>query len=72
MRIFSFRPQTPFLGKFGPKNLNFQFELKFGTNLNKQNSMLGFTLSILTDNTFFCVNLVKKNENSQFELKFGT
>ena len=62
MRIFSVRPQTPFLSKFGPKNLNFQLELKFGTNtnLNKQNSMMGFTLSILTDNTFFAQIWSKK------------
>ena len=29
--IFCFRPQTPFLGKFGPKNQNCPFKLKFGT-----------------------------------------
>ena len=26
-----FRPEIPFLGKFGPKNQNFQFKLKFDT-----------------------------------------
>ena len=38
-----------FLGKFGPKNQNCLFKLKFGTytNLNMQNSMAVFTLSVL-------------------------
>ena len=29
--FFRFRPEIPFLSKFGPKNKNFQFKLKFGT-----------------------------------------
>ena len=28
---FFFRQETPFLAKFGPKNQNCQFKLKFGT-----------------------------------------
>ena len=31
VHFFCFRPETPFLGKFGPKNQNCQFKLKFGT-----------------------------------------
>ena len=45
--LFCFRPEKPFLGKSGQKNQNCQFKLKFvtKTNLNKQNSMMMFTLS---------------------------
>ena len=28
---YRFQPEIPFLGKFGPKNENCQFKLKFGT-----------------------------------------
>ena len=28
--FFCFRPEIPFLGKFGSKNQNCQFKLKFG------------------------------------------
>ena len=31
VHFFYFRLETPFFGKFGPKNLNCQFKLKFGT-----------------------------------------
>ena len=42
--FFSFRAEIPILDKFGPKNQNYQFKLKFGTqtNLNIQNSMVVF------------------------------
>ena len=48
MEIFSFRPGTPFSGKFGPKNQNCQFELKFGTytNSNMQYSMMMVIFSV--------------------------
>ena len=65
-RIFSFRPDTPFLGKFGPKNQNCKFELKFGTctNLNKHNSMVVFSFSIFDRKCSFGegggTNLVQK------------
>ena len=29
VRIFLFRAEIPFSGKFGPKNQSFQFKLKF-------------------------------------------
>ena len=29
--FFCFKPETPFLGKFVPKNQNCQFKLNFGT-----------------------------------------
>ena len=31
VHFFCFRPETQFLGKFGSKNQNCQFKLKFGT-----------------------------------------
>ena len=30
VHFFCFRQEIPFLGKFGPKNQNVQFKLKFG------------------------------------------
>ena len=58
---FRFRPQTPFLAKFGPKNQNCQFILKFGTwtNLNMQNSMAMFNFSAFDWNYPFWANLVQ-------------
>ena len=40
--------ETPFLGKFDPKNQNFLFKLKFGTRTNSdiQNSLVMFTFSV--------------------------
>ena len=47
--FFGFRPETPFLGKFGSNSQNCQFKLKFGTwtNSKMQNSMVLFTFSVL-------------------------
>ena len=43
--VFCRLPETPFLGKFGPKDQICQFKLKFGieTNSNMRNSMVVFT-----------------------------
>ena len=62
MRFLCFRPETPFLGKFGPKNQNSLFKLKFRTytNLNIQNSMVMFTFSAFDQKSLFWVNLVQK------------
>ena len=48
-KLVLFGLETPFLGKFGTKNQNCQFKLKFGTktNSNMQNSMALFTFSVL-------------------------
>ena len=45
--LFYFRLEVLVLGKFGPKNQNSDFELKFciSTNLNMQNSMVMLTFS---------------------------
>ena len=53
-----------FLGKFGPKNQNCQFQLKFGTqtNLNMQNSMVVFTFSALDQKNPFWGNFVQKSK----------
>ena len=49
------------LGKFGPKNQNCQFKLKFGTktNLNMENSMVAFTLAVLDWEFPFWENLIQ-------------
>ena len=54
--------EIPFLGKFGPKNQNSHFKLKFGTytNSNMQNSMVMFILSVFDWKYPFWANLVQK------------
>ena len=61
VHFFRFRPQIPFLGKFGPKNQNCQFILKFGTwtNSNMQNSMAMFNFSAFYWNYPFWANLAQ-------------
>ena len=70
VRFFFFRLEITFLGKFGPKNQNRQFQLNFGakTNWNMQNSLVMFTFSILGRKDPFWANLVKKIK----KLKSGT
>ena len=60
--FFCARPKTRFLGKFGQKNQNCQFKLKFGTetNSNMQNSMALFTFSVSDRKHRFWGNLVQK------------
>ena len=57
-----FTTEIPFLGKFGPKNQNYQFKLKFGnsTNSNMQNSIMVFTFSIFDLNNLFWANVIQK------------
>ena len=52
----------PFLGKFGPKNQNSHFKLKFGTytNSNMQNSMVMFIFFVLEWKYPFGANLVEE------------
>ena len=61
VHFFRFRPQISFLGKFGPKNQNCQFILKFGTwiNSNMQNSMAMFNFSAFYWTYPFWANLVQ-------------
>ena len=49
VHFFCCWPETSFLGKFGPKNQNYQFNLNFGTltNSNMENSIVVFTFSVL-------------------------
>ena len=49
VHFFCFRSETPFLGKFEPKNQNCQFQLKFGTS-NMNNSVVMFVFSGLAGN----------------------
>ena len=56
-----FTTQIPLLDKFGPKNQNYQFKLKFGTsaNSNMQNSVMVFTFSIFDQNNLFWANVIQ-------------
>ena len=58
MMVFAFA----LLGKFGSKNQNCQFKLKFctKTNSNVQNSILVLTFGVLEQKYPFCANLVEK------------
>ena len=60
--FFCVRSEMSFLGKFGPKNQNCQFTLKFGTktNFNMQNSMMVFNFAVLNWKYPFGENLVSK------------
>ena len=62
VHFFCFRWETPFQGKFGPKNQNCQFQLKFGTktNSNMQSSVVVFTFCVLDWKHPFWANLVQK------------
>ena len=62
---FFFRLKIPFLGKFGPKNQNYQFKLKFGIyfNSNIQNSMVMFTFCVFDGKYRFWANASKKAVN---------
>ena len=61
VHLICFRLEIPILGKFGPKNQNRQFILKFGTwnNSNMQNSMAMFNFSVFYCNYPFWANLVQ-------------
>ena len=60
--LFCVRRETPFLGKFGPKNQNCQFKLKFGTktNSNMQKSLVGLTFFYFDGKHPVWVKLVQK------------
>ena len=61
--FFVFDQKIPFLGKFGPKNKNRQFNLKVDTyiNSNLQNSIVIFIFFFLfRSEIFFWVNLIQK------------
>ena len=61
--FFHFRLEIiPFLDKFGSKNQNNQFKLKFGNYIdsNMQNSMVIFTFSVCDRKYPFWVNLIQK------------
>ena len=62
VRFFCFPREIAFLGKFGPKNQNCQFKLKYNTQTNSdiQNSMVTFSFSIFDWEYLFWTNLVQK------------
>ena len=64
----------PLLGKFGLKNQNTHFMLKFGTytNSNTQNSVMLFTFFCFWVEMPFLGKFGPKNQNSHFKLKLGT
>ena len=64
VRFFYFRPEVPFWGKYGLKNQNCEFKLKFGTwtNWNMQNSMMMFTFSVSEQIHPFWANVVQKTK----------
>ena len=66
--------EIPFLGKFGPKNQNCHFKLKFGTNTNSnmQNSMVMFIFFCFWVEIPFLGKFGPKHQNYHFKLKFGT
>ena len=61
MFTFFFLSENTFMGKFGSKNQNCMFELKFDTltSLNMQNSVVVFTFSVLDQKNPFFANIFK-------------
>ena len=70
--FFSFWVEIPFLGKFGPKNRNCHFKMKFRpcTNSNIENSMVMFIFCFWSE-ILFRDKFGPKNQNCHFKLKFG-
>ena len=70
--IFLFYSRIPFLSKFGLKNQNCLFKLKFGTktNSNRQNSMMMFSFSDFDWKYPFMANIVQKNHNCHVSWNF--
>ena len=62
VQCFCFRSKIPFLGKFGTKNPNCQFKLKFDTlaNLNMRTSTVMFSFSFFDWKYPFWTNFVQK------------
>ena len=62
--LFYFSVELRFLGKFGPKNQNSHFKLKFGTytNSNMQSSMVMFIYFVFDWKYPFWANLVQKSK----------
>ena len=60
--FFGFDWKNSFWANNGPKNLNYQFKLKFGTytNSNMHNSMVMFTFSVFDQKYLFLGKFGKK------------
>ena len=74
VHLICFRLEIPFLGKFVPKNQNFQFKLKFGTqtNSNMENSMAGVYCFCFRPATTCLGKFDPKYQKCQFRLKCGS
>ena len=68
VHLLHFQQEIPLWGKFGPKNQNYLFKVKFGaeTNSNMVNSMVIFIFLFSTQNSLFWENLVQKIKNFSF------
>ena len=74
MRTFSLRPETSFLGKFGPKKQNCLSKLKFVTQTNSEYTEFNGDVHFfyVSPEIPFLGKFGPKNQKSQFESKFGT
>ena len=74
--LFLFLTGNTFLGKFGPKNQNCQFELKFHTRLiwicRIMQKLCGVHFSCFRPEKPFLNKSRQKNQNCQLKQKFGT
>ena len=66
--VYLFQGGKLFLGKFGPKNQNCQFKLKFGTqtNLNMQDSVIMFVFFVFDQKYPFMRKLVCSKKSKLF------
>ena len=73
-QTFSFRPETSFLGKFGPKKQNCLSKLKFVTQTNSEYTEFNGDVHFfyVSPEIPFLGKFGPKNQKSQFESKFGT
>ena len=62
VHFFHFQPEIVFLGKFGPKNQNYHFKLKFSgqPNSHMQNSVMLLTFFVFDQKYPFWENLVQQ------------
>ena len=62
--VSCFRPEIPFLWKFGPKNQNCYLRLKFNISaaLNMESSIVMLTFTVLDWKYPFWANVVQKSE----------
>ena len=73
--LFQFLTGDTSFGKFGPKNQNYQFELKFHTRLiwicRITSNIFGVLFFCFRPEKLFLGKSGQKNQNCKFKLKFG-